>query len=45
MPFDSLAQLRRALVAEVPHLGRIDEVPVNDVVPLPEGRMGAIPFG
>ncbi len=29
-PWDSLAQLRAALVAAVPHLGRIDEVPQND---------------
>jgi NADH-quinone oxidoreductase subunit G len=33
-PWDSLAQLRRALVAAVPHLGRIDEVPENDWQPL-----------
>ena len=33
-PWDSLAQLRRALVAAVPHLGRIDEVPQNDWQPL-----------
>ncbi|MCA3439392.1 MAG: NADH-quinone oxidoreductase subunit G [Rhodobacter sp.] len=33
-PWDSLAQLRRALVAAVPHLGRIDEVPRNDWQPL-----------
>jgi NADH-quinone oxidoreductase subunit G len=30
LPFDSLAALRRALVSAVPHLGRIDEVPVNE---------------
>ncbi|MGR3486105.1 MAG: NADH-quinone oxidoreductase subunit NuoG [Paracoccaceae bacterium] len=30
LPFDSLAQLRRALVAEVPHLKRIDEVIANE---------------
>jgi NADH-quinone oxidoreductase subunit G len=33
-PWDSLAQLRRALVAAVPHLGQIDEVPRNDWQPL-----------
>jgi NADH-quinone oxidoreductase subunit G len=33
-PWDSLAQLRRALVAAVPHLGRIDEVPENGWQPL-----------
>ena len=30
LPFDSLAQLRQALVAEVPHLAAIDTVPEND---------------
>ena len=29
-PWDSLAQLRQALVAEHPHLGQIDEVPENE---------------
>ena len=33
-PWDSLAQLRRALVAAVPHLGRIDAVPENDWQPV-----------
>jgi NADH-quinone oxidoreductase subunit G len=33
-PWDSLAQLRQAMVAAVPHLGRIDEVPENDWQPL-----------
>ena len=33
-PWDSLAQLRRALVDAVPHLGRIDEVPENEWQPL-----------
>jgi len=31
-PWDSLAQLRQALVAEVPHLAGIDQVPENDWV-------------
>ncbi len=35
LPWDSLAALRRALVAAHPHLGRIDEVPVNAWSPLP----------
>ncbi len=30
LPWDSLAGLRAALVKAQPHLGRIDEVPVND---------------
>ncbi|MGO4853235.1 NADH-quinone oxidoreductase subunit NuoG [Phaeovulum sp. W22_SRMD_FR3] len=33
-PWDSLAALRRALVAAVPHLAKIDTVPENDWVPL-----------
>ena len=35
LPFDSLAALRRHLVAAVPHLGRIDEVAQNEWQPLP----------
>ncbi len=34
LPFDSLAQLRSALVEAAPHLGLIDEVAVNEVQPL-----------
>ncbi|WP_225030346.1 NADH-quinone oxidoreductase subunit NuoG [Xinfangfangia pollutisoli] len=34
LPWDSLAALRARLVAEVPHLGRIDEVAENAWVPL-----------
>ena len=34
LPWDSLAQLRHALVAAHPHLGRIDTVPANDWQPL-----------
>lgn len=34
LPYDSLAALRRKLVAEVPHLARIDEVPENAWQPL-----------
>ncbi len=30
LPFDSLAQLRSALIADVPHLARIDTVPENE---------------
>jgi NADH-quinone oxidoreductase subunit G len=33
-PWDSLGQLRAALVKAVPHLGRIDEVPENEWEPL-----------
>jgi NADH-quinone oxidoreductase subunit G len=34
-PWDSLAALRSAIVAQHPHLGRIDEVAENDWQPLP----------
>ena len=34
LPYDSLAQLRQALVAAHPHLGEIDEVPENPWTPL-----------
>ncbi|WP_406645120.1 NADH-quinone oxidoreductase subunit NuoG [Aliisedimentitalea scapharcae] len=30
LPFDSLAQLRTALIEAVPHLAQIDQVPTND---------------
>jgi NADH-quinone oxidoreductase subunit G len=35
LPWDSLAALRSKLVAQHPHLGRIDEVPENAWQPLP----------
>jgi NADH-quinone oxidoreductase subunit G len=35
LPWDSLAALRRALVGAHPHLGRVDQVPVNDWAALP----------
>ncbi|MFZ5963897.1 NADH-quinone oxidoreductase subunit NuoG [Thalassococcus sp. BH17M4-6] len=44
LPFDSLAQLRRALIKEVPHLGEIDVVPENDWQPLDRGDMGDAAF-
>ncbi len=34
LPYDSLPQLRQALVAEVPHLAEIDQVPQNEWRPL-----------
>ena len=40
-PWDSLTQLRRAMVEAVPHLGDIDMVPENDMVPLEEGTPGS----
>ena len=36
LPFDSLQELRAELHEAVPHLSRIDEVPKNIAVPLPE---------
>ncbi|SMX36609.1 NADH-quinone oxidoreductase subunit NuoG [Maliponia aquimaris] len=44
LPWDSLAQLRQALVAEVPHLAQIDEVPENDWHPLETGTLGDADF-
>ncbi len=41
LPFDTLAQLRKAMFAAVPHLARIDEVPENDWIaaqPKPLGK-------
>ncbi|MFN3846126.1 MAG: NADH-quinone oxidoreductase subunit NuoG [Paracoccaceae bacterium] len=35
LPWDSLAALRRALVAAHPHLGRVDQVAANDWVRIP----------
>ena len=40
LPWDSLAQLRRRLAGDVPHLGTIDEVPANGWQALPEGELG-----
>ncbi len=45
LPFDSLAALRRALVKAVPHLGKIDAVPLNDWTVLPKGKLGSGAFG
>ncbi|WP_435660996.1 NADH-quinone oxidoreductase subunit NuoG [Leisingera caerulea] len=42
--YDSLAQLRRALVAEVPHLARIDEVAEKDGEPLEQDKLGKADF-
>ncbi|TLP67740.1 NADH-quinone oxidoreductase subunit G [Parasedimentitalea maritima] len=44
LQFDSLAQLRSALVAEVPHLAKIDEVPVNEGEALELGKLGKAAF-
>ncbi|SLN18133.1 NADH-quinone oxidoreductase subunit NuoG [Ruegeria meonggei] len=44
LPFDSLAQLRTALIKAVPHLARIDEVVENDVQALQTGSLGKAAF-
>lgn len=44
LPYDSLAQLRQALVAEVPHLAQIDSVPANVAEALEQGPLGAASF-
>ncbi len=43
-PWDSLADLRRALIDAVPHLARIDEVPENVWTPVPAGNLGDATF-
>jgi len=45
LPFDSLAELRAAMVAEAPHLGRIDSVPENAWTPVARGDMTGADFG
>ncbi|MES0861769.1 NADH-quinone oxidoreductase subunit NuoG [Ruegeria sp. SCPT10] len=44
LPYDSLAQLRTALIEAVPHLARIDEVIENEVQPLEAGALGDATF-
>ncbi|MBK4215402.1 NADH-quinone oxidoreductase subunit G [Paracoccus caeni] len=44
LPWDSLAQLRRALVEAVPHLAMIDQVPENEWQPLEIRDMGKASF-
>jgi len=44
LPWDSLAGLRKALVAAVPHLELIDEVPENAWTPLPADTLGKATF-
>ncbi|AXT25498.1 NADH-quinone oxidoreductase subunit G [Ruegeria sp. AD91A] len=44
LPFDSLAQLRTALIEAVPHLARIDEVAQNEVQALDAGPLGKASF-
>lgn len=44
LPFDSLAQLRTALIEAVPHLAQIDQVIENEVQPLDVGPLGQATF-
>ncbi|APO86404.1 MULTISPECIES: NADH-quinone oxidoreductase subunit NuoG [unclassified Marivivens] len=44
LPWDSLAQLRQALVAAVPHLADIDVVAENAWAPLPLAKLGKATF-
>ena len=44
LPYDSLAALRTALIAEVPHLAQIDDVPVNEWQALPVKKLGKADF-
>ncbi|MEO0691691.1 MAG: NADH-quinone oxidoreductase subunit NuoG [Pseudomonadota bacterium] len=43
-PWNSLAELRRSLIEEVPHLAMIDEVPENEWQALEQGDMGTGDF-
>ncbi len=43
-PWDSLAQLRQALVTEVPHLAKVDDVPENDWQAEAAGKLGDADF-
>jgi NADH-quinone oxidoreductase subunit G len=44
LPWDSLAALRKAIVAAHPHLGMLDHVPVNDWQPVALRDMGKATF-
>ncbi|WP_138933689.1 NADH-quinone oxidoreductase subunit NuoG [Roseovarius arcticus] len=44
LPYDSLPQLRQALVAAVPHLAGIDQVPDNEWQPIEASAMGDATF-
>ncbi|EEB84318.1 NADH-quinone oxidoreductase subunit NuoG [Roseobacter sp. GAI101] len=44
LPFDSLAALRKALVAEVPHLGNVDQVAENDWQAAAQSKMDDAAF-
>jgi NADH-quinone oxidoreductase subunit G len=44
LPYDSIAQLRQALVKAVPHLKKVDQVPENDWQPLEKDSLGKADF-
>ncbi|MGX0977993.1 NADH-quinone oxidoreductase subunit G [Roseovarius sp. MBR-51] len=44
LPYDSIAQLRQALVKAVPHLKKIDHVAQNDWQPLTKAALGKADF-
>jgi NADH-quinone oxidoreductase subunit G len=44
LPFDSLADLRNHLIAAVPHLGKIDQVPENNWKPTRLKKLGKASF-
>ncbi|SFA72144.1 NADH dehydrogenase subunit G [Poseidonocella pacifica] len=44
LPFDSIAQLRQAMVSSVPHLGQVDEVIENEWQPVEAGKLGDAAF-
>jgi NADH-quinone oxidoreductase subunit G len=43
-PWDTLAQLRQALVTEVPHLAKVDQVVENEWVALAQDKLGKADF-
>ena len=45
LPFDSIAQLRQALVKDLPHLGKVDELAENEWVVPKAGKLSAGEFG
>ncbi|MDW3184472.1 NADH-quinone oxidoreductase subunit NuoG [Roseobacter sp.] len=44
LPFDSIAALRGKLVAEIPHLGKIDEIAETTLRPIDGGTLSDAPF-
>ena len=44
LPFDTLAQLRSAMIKDVPHLKKIDQVPENEWQALETGPLNEAPF-